>query len=289
MLSHDIDHVDECVRGEEVSRVGWVLLAPSEFLLAEVFQSRERLLIDRVLGISNGLHAWLLHHEAEEILLGLRNGHNIVRRITLLALAVDLVVEGGEVLFDLAGRTCAEDLTSEVTDHPSRARPHLYLAVLESENLFLLVQEDEGLGRLEAPDLDLDLGARVVNDQVLVARLDHDFVVELLEKLDLLGNVDELELEQLLPRLDFYQGHRYLIVFVVVQQKHHSIADLELGDVLLLDHELQCIRGQAPDSVAVLETVFGDDLAVELVELHEVWPPQDEISEQFISLEPLGH
>lgn len=136
----------------------------------------------------------------------------------MTTLTVVLVLVEGTLLLQLVGRPGAKYLPSEVTDHFAAAGPHLDLAILQSQDFFLLIEEDEGLRGLEALYTDLLLGPGVVDDEVLFASLDHDLLVKLLKELNLLTNVNELEFHQFLASLHFDQSHGYLIVLVVVKQ-----------------------------------------------------------------------
>ena len=70
-----------------------------------------------------------------------------------------------------------------------------------------------------------------------------------------------------------------------MEQKHDSIADLELCYGFVLEHVLQLISGQRPDSVGILRTMLGDDLLVDFIELYEVWPSQREVFEKLVPFE----
>lgn len=93
----------------------------------------------------------------------------------------------------LTWSTCAQDLAAKVTDHLAATRPHLHLAIFESQNLLLLVQKDKSLRRLKSLNLNLLLRSRVVNDKVFVAGLDHNLFVKLLQKFYFLADVHKLE------------------------------------------------------------------------------------------------
>lgn len=61
-----------------------------------------------------------------------------------------------------------------------------------------------------------------------------------------------------------------------MQQKHNPVAYFELGDISLLDHELQHIGLERPYSVGILERMLGDDLAIEFIKFYKVRPAENE-------------
>ena len=71
----------------------------------------------------------------------------------------------------------------EVSQKRALARPYLDAALLEREELFLLVEEDEGLGRREVRSLPRSLVLAIDNLERVPARLEHYPLVELLEEL----------------------------------------------------------------------------------------------------------
>lgn len=70
-----------------------------------------------------------------------------------------------------------------------------------------------------------------------------------------------------------------------MQEEHHPVADFELCDRLILQHILQLVCLQGPDSVGVLLAVLGNDLLINFIELDEIRPSEREISEQLPALE----
>ena len=71
----------------------------------------------------------------------------------------------------------------EVGQKRALARPYLDAALLEREELFLLVEEDEGLGRREVRSLPRCLVLAIDDLKRITARLEHYPFVELLEEL----------------------------------------------------------------------------------------------------------
>ena len=63
------------------------------------------------------------------------------------------------------------------------------------------------------------------------------------------------------------------------------MADLKLGNFVILQHVLQLIRRQAPHSVCVLQAMLRDNFGVKFIKLYEVWIPQAEVLEQLQSLQ----
>ena len=119
--------------------------------------------------------------------------------------------------------------------------PDLDLAVLQRQELLLVVQEDEGLRRIEARHLRDFLLPTVVDLQLLVFLFDHDVLVKLFKKFYFVANIVEFDLLELLPGVDVDQRHRDCVVRNVVQQKHYPVANLELRYRLVLQHILQLI------------------------------------------------
>jgi len=62
------------------------------------------------------------------------------------------------------------------------------------------------------------------------------------------------------------------------------VADLELGNLSVLEYVLQLVGGQRPDAVGVFHRVLRYDLSVELVEFDEVRVAQKEVLEELNSL-----
>jgi len=165
--------------------------------------------------------------------------------------------------------------------------PDLDLPILQSEKLLLLVKEYECLWGLEAFDHLYFVGEGVVDFEFFVFGLDHDFFVELLQKLNFVLHLGELELEDLSAGVDVEEGHGDLVLvkLQLVQKQHDSVADLELSNGVILQNILKLVGAERPDSVGLFDAVFGDDLAVNLVELYEVWPAKAEVSEKLLPLE----
>ena len=89
----------------------------------------------------------------------------------------------------------AQNSPTEVTNHFSFSRPYLHFPIFERENFLLIVQEDESFRCLKISHFLLLLRPGIVNDHVSITSLDHDFVIELLEKFDFLRDLGELELK----------------------------------------------------------------------------------------------
>ena len=132
------------------------------------------------------------------------------------------------------------------------------------------------------------MGPRVEDDEVVIICLDHDFLVELLQKLDLLVHPVKINLLKLLSCVHVDHGHWYLVVHVVVKQEHYPVAYFELSHVFFLYYKLQLVCSQAPHSKAVFVRVLGYYLRIQFIELHEIRVSQNEILEQLVAFELLG-
>lgn len=72
----------------------------------------------------------------------------------------------------------------------------------------------------------------------------HDLFVKLFEKLNLVIDLIKLKPHQLLARMDVNESHRDLTVAYLMQQKHHTVANLELRDCIILQYVLQLVSLQ---------------------------------------------
>lgn len=79
----------------------------------------------------------------------------------------------------------AEDLPSKIANHLAIARPDLNLAILERQDLLLIVQKNESFWRVKPLNSNFFVRLRIVNQQVFLAGFYHDFFIELLQELDL--------------------------------------------------------------------------------------------------------
>jgi len=70
-----------------------------------------------------------------------------------------------------------------------------------------------------------------------------------------------------------------------MQKEHYSIANLEFCYSFILQHVLELVSQQRPDSIGIFLAMLGNDLLVNLIELNEIRPSQGKVTEQFLSLE----
>lgn len=87
--------------------------------------------------------------------------------------------------------------------------------------------------------------------------------------------------------MHIYQGHWDAIFLDHVEEEHDAVADFELSNLVVFQHVLQLVRGQAPNAVRVLQAMLRDDLGVKLIELYEVRVSQAEVLEELEALERL--
>ena len=58
------------------------------------------------------------------------------------------------------------------------------------------------------------------------------------------------------------ERHRHAVGLDDVEQEHHAVTDLELCNLVVLQHILQLVGRQRPDAVGIFQTVLRDDLGV---------------------------
>ena len=75
------------------------------------------------------------------------------------------------------------------------------------------------------------------------------------------------------------QSHGYTVSLYDVEEEHDSVADLELSNLIILQHILQLVCAQGPHAVSVLQAVLRDNLGIQLVELNEVRVAEAEVLE----------
>ena len=122
------------------------------------------------------------HLIGEEVPLRLRDGDDIISGARLEEHRV-LLTSALHHSIAVHVHARAELAPIEVGQKRALARPYLDAALLEREKLFLLVEEDEGLGRREVRSLPRSLVLAIDDLERVPARLEHDPFVELLEEL----------------------------------------------------------------------------------------------------------
>ena len=165
---------------------------------------------------------------------------------------------------------CAQQASIEVGKQGTIARPNLYLAFLQRQELLLLVQEDEGLWWRELWSFARCTILTIYDPKWVPSRLEHDPFIKLLQEFDLAPSLIEADLHQDLACVHIYESHGHAVSLDHVEQEHHAVADLELCNLVILKNILKLVGLQRPDSVGVLEGVLRDDLRVQLVKLDEI-------------------
>ena len=238
----------------------------------------------RLLGLlRRGLVCHVLHDElvGEKIPLGLAHTDYIIGGPWLLPCLLRIRSVAVQV------HPSAQSLSVEVCQEPSVRCPYLDLALFQCQKFFLLVQEDECLGRVEIRHLLGRVVLAVVYLERVASCLDHDSLVELLQEFDLSSCLVKRDFHQSLACVDVDQRHRNAIGLYDVQQEHNSMANFELSNLVVLQDVLQLIGAQRPYAVCILRAVLGDDFRIELIELYEVRVSETKVFEQLCAFKLL--
>ena len=180
--------------------------------------------IHKLFSVDHGtLSGGLLEKVGEEVALRLRHAHDVMQVRVTLAVRGRLEPRAEHLVSETNSLYAFCLLRDEL---PVRC-PYLYLPVTQSQKLFLIVQEDIGFRRVKALDLAQLLGPSVVDLEPALLLLDHDLLIKLFQELNLRVDFLELELHELLPRVDVNQGHGYLRELDMVEEEHNAIANLE--------------------------------------------------------------
>lgn len=119
----------------------------------------------------------------------------------------------------------------------------------------------------------------IMNLKGFVLLFDQDVLIELLYEFNVLQLALVSYVHQRLSVVDVDNGHWDGVTHGIEEEQHHSVADFELSQVLVIENVEHLVGLQAPDSVGALFSVFCHDFTVQLVELNEVRPLKHEICE----------
>jgi len=81
----------------------------------------------------------------------------------------------------------------------------------------------------------------VDNLQRVASRLKHNSLVELFKKLNLTACLVKANLHEYLSSVYIDKGHGDTVGLNHVQQEHHSVADLELRNLVIFQHILELV------------------------------------------------
>ena len=125
---------------------------------------------------------------------------------------------------------------SEVGEHCPVRRPDRDVSISQTHEQFLLVDEYECVRGFEGGDQFGLVGQDVVDLQRLVLLFDQNVLVELFHEFNLLQLALVRDVHQRLSGVHVHDCHWDTVADRVEQQQHHSVADLELGQELMVQH-----------------------------------------------------
>ena len=172
----------------------------------------------------------------EKVPLRLGNTHDIISGSWLLEGWIVCIGRRHCLTVDIhAG---AQLLPVEVSQKVSFTRPDLDPALLQRQELLLLIEEDECFRWGEVGRLSCRAVLAIYYFKRIAACLEHDSLVELLEELDLSPGLVEADLHQDLASVHVDKGHGDAVCLNNVEEEHDAVAYLKLGNLGIVQHIL---------------------------------------------------